>query len=110
MALLTTVSGRFAADVLAARLDDEGFDVQLRGGLGAFALPVGELADVDVYVPCDQVEEASFVLLVGEVDDALDEEPDERRRRLHRQIPRSYRAVAAILLIGACSPVVRFLL
>jgi hypothetical protein len=104
MTLLTTVNGRFAADVLAARLDDEGFDVELRGGIGTLALPIGGLADIDVYVPSDQVEEASFVLLVGEVDAALDEEPEERRRRLRRQIPMGYRCVAAVLLIGAFAP------
>src|SRR3954454_20217525 len=81
MALLTTVSGQFAADVLAARLDDEGFDVELRGGIGAFAFPVRGMADVEVYVPSDQVEEASYVLLVGEVDATLDEEPEECVRR-----------------------------
>jgi hypothetical protein len=101
MALLTTVSGRFAADVLAARLDDEGFDVQLRGGIGTIALPVSGLVDVQVYVPSDQIEEASYVLLVGEIDATLDEEPEERYRRLRRQIPRRYRAVAAVLLFGA---------
>src|SRR3954467_555919 len=101
MALLTTVTGRFGTDVLAARLDDEGFDVELRGGIGTFALPVAGLADVYVYVPTDQVEEASYVLLVGEIDATLDEEPEERSRRLRRQIPRRYRCVAAVLLIGA---------
>ena len=101
MALLTTVSSRFAADVLAARLDDEGFDVELRGGIGGSTFPIGGFADVDVYVPSDQVEEASLVLLVGEIDAALDEEPEERVRRLRRQVPVRYRVVAAVLLVGA---------
>jgi len=101
MALLTTVSGRFAADVLAARLDDEGIDVQLRGGIGTSAFPVPNFAAVEVYVPTDQVEDASYVLLVGEIDAALDEEPEERIRRLRRQIPGRYRAVAAVLLVAA---------
>jgi hypothetical protein len=104
MTLLTTVSSRFAADVLAARLDDEGFDVQLRGGIGTTAFPVRGFADIDVYVPSDQVEEASYVLLVGEIDAALDEEPEERARRLRRQIPTPYRCVAGLLLIGAVAP------
>ena len=101
MTLLTTVSGRFAADVLAARLDDEGFDVELRGAIGASAFPIRGFSDVEVYVPSDQVEEASFVLLVGEVDATLDEEPEERRRRIHRQVPARYRVVAGVLLMGA---------
>ena len=106
MALLTTVSGRFAADVLAARLDDEGFDVELRGGIGTSAFPVRGFADIDVYVPTDQVEEASYVLLVGEIDAALDEEPEERVRRLRRQIPTRYRLVAGVLLVGAFASLV----
>ncbi len=101
MALLTTVTGRFAADVLAARLDDEGFDVELRGGIGNSAFPVAGFASIDVWVPTDQVEDASYVLLVGEVDAALDEEPDERVRRIRRQIPVRYRAIAAVLLFAA---------
>src|ERR1700759_4455151 len=100
MALLTTVSGRFAADVLAARLDDEGFDVELRGGIGNTAFPVAGFSNFDLYVPSDQVEEASFVLLVGEIDATLDEEPEERVRRLRRQIPMRYRCVAGVLLLG----------
>jgi hypothetical protein len=106
MALLTTVSGRFAADVLAARLDDEGFDVELRGGIGQSAFPVPGFAFVQVYVPTDQVEEASYVLLVGEVDAALDEEPEERYRRLRRQIPKRYRVIAGVLLLGAFASLV----
>ena len=71
MVRLTTVSGAFAAHVLAARLDDEGFDVQLRGALHSpYPLAVGGWGDVDVFVPEDQVDEASYVLLVTEIDAA----------------------------------------
>ena len=65
MTRLTSVHGSFRAHVLAARLEDEGFDVQLRGALdGPYGLTVGEMARVDVYVPDDQFDEASLVLLV----------------------------------------------
>ena len=95
MARLTTVHGSFAAHVLVARLTDEGFDVQLRGGQGLYALTIGEMANFEIFVPEDQVGEASYLLLVCEVDTALDEEPDERRRRIARNIPWGWRLVAA---------------
>jgi hypothetical protein len=38
---------------------------------------------------------------VGEIDAALDEEPEERNRRIRRQVPLRYRCVAAVLLFGA---------
>ena len=71
MTRLTSVYGAFRARVIAAHLQDEGFDVELRGAVdGPYALTVGELARVDVFVPDDQVEDASMVLLVTEVDEA----------------------------------------
>jgi hypothetical protein len=96
MTRLTSVNGSFGAHVLAARLEDEGFDVQLRGALGGpYAFSSGEMGRVDVYVPEDQLEEASYVLLVTEVDNALDDEP--RGRRHHPSI----RVIAAAILLVA---------
>ena len=83
MTRLTSVNGSFGAHVLAARLADEGFDVELRGpGFGPYGegLTFGDMARVDVYVPADQIDEASYVLLVTEVDNLLDDEPRPRRR------------------------------
>ena len=43
MTCLTSVYGSFRAEVMAARLADEGFDVQLRGALHSpYALTVGQ--------------------------------------------------------------------
>ena len=79
MSRLTSLQGTFRAHVLAARLLDEGFDVELRGALdGPYGLTVGDLARVDVYVPGDQIEEASMVLLVTEVDEVDDRFDDDR--------------------------------
>jgi len=98
MSRLTSLQGTFRAHVLAARLVDEGFDVELRGALdGAYGLTVGDLARVDVYVPGDQIEEASMVLLVTEVDeveDRLDERLGPRAARRHV----SGRVIAAVIL------------
>ncbi len=71
MTHLTSVYGAFRARVMAARLEDEGLDVELRGNLHSpYALTMGEMARVDVYVPDDQVDDAKLVLFVNEVDEA----------------------------------------
>jgi hypothetical protein len=72
MAPLTWVNGAFRAQVLAARLESEGIDAQLRGALGnPYGFTVGDLARVDVYVPEHQLDDASYVLLADEVDATL---------------------------------------
>jgi len=72
MQRLTWVSGSFTAHVVRARLHSEGIDAELRGPVdGPYALTVGEMARVDVYVPSDQMDDARLVLLVDEVDAAL---------------------------------------
>jgi hypothetical protein len=79
MTRLTSVYGSFRARVMAARLEYEGFDVQLRGALDSpYGLTVGEMARVDVYVPDDQFDEASLMLLVAEVDEADEILDDDR--------------------------------
>lgn len=76
MMLLTSVGGSFPAHVLAARLRAEGIDVELHGALQtAYPLSVGELGRVDVYVPEAQLDDARYVLIAAEVDEALDPEP-----------------------------------
>jgi hypothetical protein len=82
MELLTSVYGTFTARVLVARLYDEGIDAQLRGPLDSpYSLTVGDMARIDVFVPPEQVEDARFVLLVNEVEEAttLPERPRLRR-------------------------------
>jgi hypothetical protein len=104
MTRLTSVNGTFGAHVLAARLLDEGFDVELRGpGTGGpygQGLTIGDLARVDVYVPDDQLDEASYVLLVTEVDNVLDEDPP---RRVSWSL---WRIVAAVLLFAVLAAAV----
>ena len=97
---LTSVYGAFSAEVVAARLRSEGFDVHLRGALvGMYGLTMGELARVDVYVPADQVDAASLVLLVDEVDEADEILDDDRRPRSVRPFPRWCAAVALVVLV-----------
>jgi hypothetical protein len=96
---LTSVYGAFPAHVLAARLEFEGFDVQLRGALNSpYGITVGEMARVDVYVPEDQIAEASLILLVEEVDEVLDLDYLPRRRRYAPWV-----AATAAILLGYCA-------
>jgi len=88
MTRLTSVYGSFRARVMAARLIDEGFDVQLRGALDSpYGLTMGEMARVDVYVPEDQFDQASLVLLVTEVDEADEILDDDRPPIRARPVP-----------------------
>ena len=69
---LTWVSGSFSAHLLAARMEAEGIDVQLRGALdGPYGLTVGDMARVDVWVPEDQLDDARLVMLATEVDSVM---------------------------------------
>lgn len=72
MERLTWVSGSFPARVLAARLGCEGIDVELRGALdGPYGLTVGDMSRVDLFVPTDQMDDATVVMLACEIDAAL---------------------------------------
>ncbi|MDQ1467283.1 MAG: hypothetical protein QOH10_1698 [Actinomycetota bacterium] len=110
MTRLTSVNGTFGAHVLAARLEDEGFDVELRGpGTGPYGqgLTIGDLARVDVYVPDDQIDEASYVLLVTEVDNALDDDDDDIDDIMRRRATWfRWRVVAAVLLVAVLAAAV----
>ena len=99
--------GTFGAHVLAARLADEGFDVELRGPatVPTEGLTFGDMARVDVYVPDDQIDEASYVLLVDEVDEA-DDDPRRRSAAGSRDPPTRRRALGARRSrAGRCSAV-----
>ena len=107
MAPLTCVAGAFRARVLAARLESEGIDAQLRGALESpYALTMGDMARVDVYVPEDQLADARYVLLADEIDATLDapsdwwdagaEPPVVRRRRRLRWTAAALLAIAVL--------------
>ena len=97
MAPLTSIHGSFPAHVLAARLGSEGFDVELRGAVDSpYAVTIGDLALVHVYVPAEQLQDASYVLLVNEVDAVLDDDGPSRRR-----VPPYVRVASAALIATA---------
>jgi hypothetical protein len=107
MVRLTQVHGSFAARVLVARLADEGIDARLRGPVdGPYRFTVGEMARVEVYVPGDQLDDAAYVLLANEVEDATALPEPIAARSFH------HRGVAALVLlaivIAALAPVAHF--
>ena len=115
MAPLTWVAGAFRARVLAARLESEGIDAQLRGAVESpYGLTVGDMARVDVYVPEDQLADARYVMLADEIDDTLTapndwwdagtEHSPAHRGRAVRWIAA---AMLAIALVGALLGAVR---
>lgn len=108
--LLTSVGGSFTAKVIVARLESEGIDCELRGAIDSpYALTMGDMARVDIYVPDEQLDDARMVLLVDEVDSSLlapsrpdpdDAPPGARRIR--------WRVVAAVfVLVAALTPLLR---
>src|SRR6478736_6176504 len=105
MTRLTSVSGAFRAQVMAARLESEGFDVVLRGALNSpYGLTVGDMARVDLYVPDDQFDQASLVLLVAEVDEADEILDDDRPPVRQRPVPVVW-AAALILFVLIAGPI-----
>jgi hypothetical protein len=105
MMRLTSVYGSFRARVVAARLQSEGIDVQLRGAIDSpYGVTLGELARVDVFVPVEQCDEASLVLLVDEVDETDVILDDDRPPISSRRTPRWCVGVALVLLAVAVVP------
>src|SRR5260370_40151448 len=104
MKQLTWVSGSFSAHVLNARLRSEGIDAELRGPVdGPYALTVGDLARVDVYVPADQMDEAQLVVLAAEVDATL-AAPSEGSGENGARRPCARGAALAALIAAAVAP------
>jgi hypothetical protein len=110
MQRLTWVAGSFSAHVIAARLQSEGIDVQLRGALdGPYGLTVGDMARVDLWVPEDQLDDAKLVMLASEVDVAL-AAPREWGGERESARPRWPLVVALVLVVMAClAPVIHWL-
>ena len=105
MQRLTWVSGSFSAHVLNARLRSEGIDAELRGPVdGPYALTVGDMARVDVYVPADQMDDAQLVVLAAEVD-ATFAAPSEWSGRKKTRSPWVVAAAVAALLAAAIAPI-----
>ena len=107
MTRLTTVGGSFAARVLQARLEDEGLTVALRGAVDSpYAFTVGGMGRVDVYVAEGDLEDAKLIMLVSEVDSALDLPPQRDRPHDAWGDRAFWVLLVAIILLGIV-PIVR---
>jgi hypothetical protein len=74
---------------------------------GPYALTVGDLARVEVYVPADQMDDAQLVVLAAEVDDVLAAPREWGGSTEARGIWARGAAVAA-LLAAAAAPIVLY--
>jgi hypothetical protein len=87
-------------------VEDEGIAAQLRGPVDSpYGFTVGDLARVEVFVPEDQLDDASYVMLATAVDEAT-ELPEPRFGPLTRW---PVTVVLVTILVVAVSPVVRYL-
>lgn len=101
--LLTTVGDVNTARILAARLQSEGIDVRIHGDAQSiYPVTVGALAETQLWVMSDKVEQASTLLLDAEINDTL--EPIARRDTPRRPgLPLELRLVAfaiGLVLVG----------
>jgi hypothetical protein len=69
---VATVGDITAGNVLAARLRSEGIEVRVHSpALGPYPVTVGRLAETELWVLADRLEDAASVLLDAEVNDAI---------------------------------------
>ena len=69
---LATIGDLTTARVLAARLEAEGIDVRLHSeALGPYPVTVGRLAEAELWIMEDRMEEAQTIMLDAEVNVAL---------------------------------------
>lgn len=69
---LTTVSDVAAARILVARLEVEGISGRIHSeALGPYPLTVGQMAEAEIWVLDDRLEEAGHILLDAEVREAV---------------------------------------
>ncbi len=99
---LTTIGDVNTARIIAARLEAEGIEVRLHGdALSIYPVTVGALAETQLWVLSDRVDEASTLLLDAEINDVL--EPVDRgqpvdRRGLPIELRLAALAVGLVLL------------
>lgn len=94
---LTTVGDITAGNVLAARLRSEGIEVRVHSAaFGPYPVTVGDMAETEIWVMSDRVQEASSILLDAEVNDAIyPADPDVDR--LTRERPMDMQIISLVL-------------
>lgn len=80
---VATVGDLMEGRILAARLRSEGIDVRVHSeALGPYPVTVGRLAEAELWVTSDRLEDAGRILLDAEVNSAIaPADPDAEPRR-----------------------------
>ena len=104
---LTRLGDLTLARLYAARLRAEGIEVRVHSeALGPYPMTVGQMAQSELWVPEDRIEEASTILLDVETKEALGGE----RRGAGRDSPFQLRlAAAGIVVVLALAVVLRLM-
>ena len=93
---LTKVGDMTAARILAARLQAEGIEVRVHSqAFGPYPVTVGQMAETELWVLSDRVEEASRILLDAEINDAIYDAAEDVTPR--RGMPLEFRLIALAL-------------
>ena len=94
---LATVGDLTTARVLAARLEAEGIEVRIHSeALGPYPVTVGHLAETELWIMQDRIDEAAAILLDAEVNVALaPADPEQVQPR--RGMPIEFRFAALVL-------------
>jgi len=96
---VATVGDMTAGYVLAARLRSEGIEVRVHSpSLGPYPMTIGDMAETELWVLSDRVEEASSILLDAEVNDAV-APADPEMEHLSETRPRDLQLIA--MVVGA---------
>jgi hypothetical protein len=95
---IATVGDLVEGRVLAARLEAEGIEVRLHSqAFGPYPVTVGQMAETEIWVLSDRVEEASTILLDAEVNTALSSVESDGRVGLPWEFRAAALAIAAIV-------------
>lgn len=96
---VATVGDVTAGNVLAAKLRSEGIEVRVHSpAFGPYPVTVGNMAETELWVMSDRVEDANSILLAAEVNDAIG--AADPSFNSVRQEPRYERQIIA-LIVGA---------
>jgi len=94
--MLTTVGDVATARILAARLQAEGIEVRVHGdSLGPYPVTVGAMAETQLWVLSDRVEDASRLLLDAEINAFMPSMEDDQIERTG--MPVEFRAIALVV-------------
>ncbi|NND01999.1 MAG: hypothetical protein HKN91_04370 [Acidimicrobiia bacterium] len=94
---VATVGDITSGNVLAARLRAEGIEVRVHSAaFGPYPVTVGGMAETEIWVMSDRIEDASSILLDAEVNDAIfDADPDVDR--MERDRPYDVQIISLVL-------------